>query len=170
MPSLGRQLARAYNDTVAEDIHGDDRFIGCAWIYLPDIEESVKELRRAVKELGLKAVKFNGGWGDGDLDSEVLYPLYEEIADLNIPILLHPAARVYEAQHSHPVACRQRALSRLSTFPNGARLSADLHGQRVALDLRRRARSFSNVEIRFLRRRHRLGALAHAHARRAYAE
>ncbi len=99
---LGRQLARAYNDTVAEDIQGDDRFIGCAWIYLPDIKESVKELRRAVKELGLKAVKFNGGWGDGDLDSEVLYPLYEEIADLNIPILLHPAARVYEAQHSHP--------------------------------------------------------------------
>ena len=58
-PELGRQLARAYNDTVAEDIQGDDRFIGCAWIYLPDINESVKELRRAVKELGLKAVKFN---------------------------------------------------------------------------------------------------------------
>ena len=46
---LGRQLARAYNDTVAEDIRGDDRFIGVAWIYLPDIKEAVKELRRAVK-------------------------------------------------------------------------------------------------------------------------
>ena len=99
---LGRQLARAYNDTVAEDIRGDKRFIGVAWIYLPDIEESIKELRRAVKELGLKAVKFNGGWGDGDLDNEVLFPLYEEIADLDIPILLHPAARVFELQHSHP--------------------------------------------------------------------
>jgi aminocarboxymuconate-semialdehyde decarboxylase len=99
---LGRQLARAYNDTVAEDIAGDDRFIGVAWIYLPDIEESVRELRRAVKDLGLKAVKFNGGWGDGDLDNEVLWPLYEEIADLDIPILLHPAARVFELQHSHP--------------------------------------------------------------------
>jgi len=99
---LGRQLARAYNDTVAEDIQGDDRFIGVAWIYLPDIKESLKELRRAVKDLGLKAVKFNGGWGDGDLDNEVLFPLYEEIADLDIPILLHPAARVFELQHSHP--------------------------------------------------------------------
>ena len=99
---LGHQLARAYNDTVAEDIQGDDRFIGVAWIYLPDIKESVKELRRAVKDLGLKAVKFNGGWGDGDLDNEVLFPLYEEIADLDIPILLHPAARVFELQHSHP--------------------------------------------------------------------
>ena len=54
---LGRQLARAYNDTVAEDIQGDDRFIGCAWIYLPDIKESVKELRRAVKELGIESGK-----------------------------------------------------------------------------------------------------------------
>ena len=99
---LGRQLARAYNDTVAEEIAGDERFIGVAWIYLPDIKESVRELRRAVKELGLKAVKFNGGWGDGDLDSEVLWPLYQEIADLDIPILLHPAARVFHLQHSHP--------------------------------------------------------------------
>lgn len=99
---LGRQLARAYNDTVAEDIRDDRRFIGVAWIYLPDIKESIRELRRAVRELGLKAVKFNGGWGDGDLDNEVLFPLYEEIADLDIPILLHPAARVFELQHSHP--------------------------------------------------------------------
>jgi aminocarboxymuconate-semialdehyde decarboxylase len=99
---LGRQLARAYNDTAAEDIDGDDRFIGCAWIYLPDIKDSIRELRRAVNDLGLKAVKFNGGWGDGDLDSEVLWPLYEEIASADIPILLHPAARVFEAQHSHP--------------------------------------------------------------------
>jgi aminocarboxymuconate-semialdehyde decarboxylase len=99
---LGRQLARAYNDTAAEDIKGDDRFIGVAWIYLPDIQESIRELRRAVKDLGMRAVKFNGGWGDGDLDNQVLWPLYEEIAKLDIPILLHPAARVFEVQHSHP--------------------------------------------------------------------
>ena len=79
---LGRQLARAYNDTTAEDISGDNRFIGCAWIYLPDIQESIRELRRAVKDLGMKAVKFSGGWADGDLDNEVLWPLYEEIARL----------------------------------------------------------------------------------------
>jgi hypothetical protein len=67
---LGRQLARAYNDTVAEDTQGDDRFIGVAWIYLPDIQESVKELRRAVKDLGLKAVKFNGGWATAILTTK----------------------------------------------------------------------------------------------------
>ena len=50
----------------------------------------------------MKAVKFSGGWADGDLDNEVLWPLYEEIARLDIPILVHPGARVFEAQHSHP--------------------------------------------------------------------
>ncbi|HWO40770.1 MAG TPA: amidohydrolase family protein [Candidatus Eisenbacteria bacterium] len=99
---LGVQLARAYNDTTAEDIKGDKRFIGVAWIYLPDIDEAIRELRRAVKDLGMRAVKFNGGYADGDLDSEALWPLYEEIERLDIPILVHPAARVFEAQHSHP--------------------------------------------------------------------
>src|ERR671919_1178525 len=116
-PELGRQLARAYNDTVAEDIAGDGRFIGVAWIYLPDINESVRELRRAVKELGLRAVKLNGGWGDGDLDNEVLWPLYEEIADLNIPILLHPAARVFELQHSHPWLVGSQRFQGFQHFP-----------------------------------------------------
>ena len=101
-PELGRQLARAYNDTVAEDIAGQDEFIGVAWVYLPDVEEAVRELRRAVKDLGLKAVKLSGGYDDGDLDSEVLWPFYEEVARLDIPILVHPGARVYEEQHSHP--------------------------------------------------------------------
>ncbi|MEK7341040.1 MAG: amidohydrolase family protein [Candidatus Binatota bacterium] len=101
-PELGRQLARAYNDTVAEDIAGKDHFIGVAWVYLPDVKEAVRELRRAVEELGLKAVKLNGGYGDGDLDSEILWPFYEEAARLDIPLLVHPAARVFEAQHSHP--------------------------------------------------------------------
>src|SRR6267142_273770 len=99
---LGRQLACAYNETTAEDISGDDRFIVCAWIYLTDIQESIRELRRAVQDLGMQAVKLSGGYEDGDLDSEVLWPFYEEIARLDIPILVHPGARVFEDQHSHP--------------------------------------------------------------------
>ena len=79
-PSSGASWRALTMRPAAEDISGDDRFIGVAWIYLPDIQESIRELRRAVKDLGMKAVKFSGGWGDGDLDNEVLWPLYEEIA------------------------------------------------------------------------------------------
>ncbi len=101
-PELGRQLARAYNDTVAEDIAGRDEFIGVAWVYLPDVDEAVRELRRAVEQLGLKAVKLMGGHADGDLDAEVHWPFYEEVCRLDVPILVHPGARVFEAQDSHP--------------------------------------------------------------------
>lgn len=114
---LGRQLARAYNDTVAEDIAGKDHFIGVAWVYLPDVQEAVRELRRAVEELGLKAVKLNGGYGDGDLDAEVLWPFYEEVCRLNIPILVHPAARVFEAQHSHPWLVGSERYQGFQLFP-----------------------------------------------------
>jgi predicted TIM-barrel fold metal-dependent hydrolase len=100
-PELGRQMARAHNDTVAEDIQGkQDRFIGVSWVYLPDVQASVREVRRAAEELGLRAVKVMGGWGDVELDSEVLYPFYEEVARLDVPILLHPAARGFAAQDS----------------------------------------------------------------------
>ena len=58
---LGVEVARAYNDTVAEDIGGRERFIGTAWVYLPDVPEAIRELRRAVKELGFKGVKLMGG-------------------------------------------------------------------------------------------------------------
>jgi aminocarboxymuconate-semialdehyde decarboxylase len=116
-PELGRQLARAYNDTVAEDIAGKERFIGVAWVYLPDIDEAVRELRRAIKDLGLKAVKLSGGYGDGDLDSEVLWPFYEEVARLDIPILVHPGARVFEAQHSHPWLIGSERYQGFQLFP-----------------------------------------------------
>jgi len=116
-PELGRQLARAYNETVAEDIAGQDCFIGVAWIYLPDVHEAVRELRRAVKDLGLKALKLSGGYKDGDLDSEVLWPLYEEVSELDIPILVHPGARVFEAQHSHPWLIGSERYQGFQLFP-----------------------------------------------------
>jgi predicted TIM-barrel fold metal-dependent hydrolase len=85
---------------------------------LPDIQESIRELRRAVKDLGMKAVKFNGGWGDGDLDNEVLWPLYEEIAALDIPILLLVCSKLSTAIRGSSAA---NAIRAFSIFP---RLSA----------------------------------------------
>ena len=99
---LGVEMARAYNDTVAEDIAGKDRFIGIAWVYLPDVDEAIRELRRAVKDLGFKGVKLMGGHENCDLDAEVLWPFYEEVCKLDVPILVHPGTRVFEAQDCHP--------------------------------------------------------------------
>ena len=99
---LGNAMARAYNDTVAEEIAGKDYFIGIAWVYLPDVDEAIRELRRAVKDLGFKGVKLMGGHANCDLDAEVLWPFYEEVCKLDVPILVHPGTRVFEAQDCHP--------------------------------------------------------------------
>lgn len=91
-PALGVPFARAYNDTVAEEVGKHGRFVGVAWVYLPDVEEAVWQLRRASEELGLHAVKVMGKFGDTNLDSQALWPFYEEAARLDIPILVHPVA------------------------------------------------------------------------------
>jgi predicted TIM-barrel fold metal-dependent hydrolase len=101
-PSLGNAMARAYNDTVAEDIGGSDRFIPISWVYLPDVAEAVRELRRSVTALGFKGVKLMGGHQNCDLDAEVLWPFYEEVCRLDVPVLVHPGTRVFEAQDCHP--------------------------------------------------------------------
>ena len=168
-PELGRQLARAYNDTAAEDIKGDDRFIGVAWVYLPDIQESIRELRRAVKDLGMKAVKFNGGWGDGDLDNEVLWPLYEEIAALDIPILLHPAARVFEVQHSHPWLVGSERYQGFQHFPTALGFPLTYMVSAARLIFSGVLDRFPTLKFAFFEGWHRLGAVAYADLKRAHA-
>ena len=83
-------LNRAYNDWLADFCKADPkRLKGVANLPLVDIEESRKELRRAVKELGFVAVKMPPiVWGKM-LDHPDFYPLYEEMQELNVPLGIH---------------------------------------------------------------------------------
>jgi predicted TIM-barrel fold metal-dependent hydrolase len=92
---LGCELARAYNDAVAQDLKEcahPEKYLGVAWVFLPDVEESCREIERSVKTLGLKAVKFMGGFTDANLGAEKLWPFYEKVCELDIPILVHDTA------------------------------------------------------------------------------
>ena len=99
---LGNQMACAFNDYAAEALAGDDRFIPVCWLYLPDMKGAVRELRRCVEDLGIRAVKLTGGYANCDLDEEPMWPLYELAEEYDIPILVHPAARAFEEQYAHP--------------------------------------------------------------------
>lgn len=99
---LGHSMATSYNDYVSEAIKNEPRFIGVSWVYLPDMEEAVRELERSATKLGLRAVKLTGGFGDADLDDHAMWPLYEAAEAFNVPILVHPAARAFEDQTGHP--------------------------------------------------------------------
>lgn len=97
-PEIGASLARGYNDATAEALKRHDRFIGVAWVYMPDIPGAIAELERAVNVLGLRAVKMTGAIGDLHLGSPELDPFYEKVAELDVPILAHGAARTSDAQ------------------------------------------------------------------------
>jgi aminocarboxymuconate-semialdehyde decarboxylase len=102
-PDLGCALARAYNDATAEVCRGQGRFLGVAWVYLPEVQEATKELERAVTKLGLQAVKVVGGFDDVNLGSKLLDPFYGKAAELNVPVLVHPTARNHDNSDFNPI-------------------------------------------------------------------
>lgn len=99
---LGNSMAVAFNDYASAAVKNEPRFIGVSWVFLPDMAGAVRELERSATKLGLRAVKLTGGFDDSDLDGQSMWPLYEAAEALNLPILVHPAARAFEDQTGHP--------------------------------------------------------------------
>ena len=99
--NLGPLMATGYNAHLAEAIADEPRFIGAAWLYLPDMDEALAELQRSAKA-GLRAVKINGGFADEDIDGEELWPLYEAAEALDMAIVVRPIERAFEDQTGHP--------------------------------------------------------------------
>ena len=84
-------VAQAANDGFAEVCRRyPDRFIAFAAVPLVDVEASVREVRRAVTELGMKGVILGTNLQGKPIDEETFYPLYEEINRLKLPVLIHP--------------------------------------------------------------------------------
>ena len=100
--ALGNAMARAYNDYVADQTKTEERFIPVSWVYLPDMKEAARELRRSVEDLGIRAVKVTGGYSDRDLDDRSMWPLLEVADHHRVAVLVHPAARAFEDQVAHP--------------------------------------------------------------------
>ena len=99
---LGNSMAMAFNDYASAAVKNEPRFIGVSWVFLPDMAGAVREMERSATKLGLRAVKLTGGFDDSDLDDHAMWPLYEAAEALNLPILVHPAARAFEDQTGHP--------------------------------------------------------------------
>ena len=159
MTSASRWRAPTTN-TVAEDIAGKDRFIGIAWVYLPDVDEAIRELRRAVKGPRFQRRQAYGR------PRELRSRRRSAVAVLRGSLQARRAdpgasghARVRSAGLP-PLARRQRALRRLQNARHCVGVSAHLHGQRGASDHERRTRPLPDVAHRGVRRRRRLGAVA----------
>jgi predicted TIM-barrel fold metal-dependent hydrolase len=90
-PAAATTLAREANDELARAIAWHpDRLQGYAALSPKDTGTAVKELERAVKELGLKGWKTHSNYGDSYLDEKRYWPLLAKAEELDVPIYLHP--------------------------------------------------------------------------------
>ncbi len=87
------RMARIGNDGQAELVaKHPDRFIGfLSSLPMTDPDESVKELRRSVQDLGAKGIQIYTNVLGKALDAPEFLPVFEEAASLDIPIWMHPA-------------------------------------------------------------------------------
>jgi aminocarboxymuconate-semialdehyde decarboxylase len=92
-PDRSPIMARAANDQLAELVRKHpDRFIAfVASLPLNNPDETMKEMERAVTQLGAKGVQIFSNVAGRPLDIPEMQPLFAEAARLDLPIWMHPA-------------------------------------------------------------------------------
>ncbi len=90
-PKVATSIARDANNKLAEAIdRHPDRYLGFATLGPREPEKAVKELERAVKELGFKGWNTHSNFGDSYLDDKRYWPILAKAEELDVPIYLHP--------------------------------------------------------------------------------
>lgn len=88
---LGVELCRAFNDAVsAAHVKHPKRFIGFACLPFQNPLLALEELERAAKLPGIRGVYMATSVRDRELSDRSFFPVYERIAELGLPIFLHP--------------------------------------------------------------------------------
>jgi aminocarboxymuconate-semialdehyde decarboxylase len=85
-------FCRAHNDVMARTVAAHPRrFSGLAQLPLQDVEAALRELRRAVTELGLRGAYIGNDIAGVDLAAPALDPFWATLAELDVPVVVHPA-------------------------------------------------------------------------------
>ena len=94
-PKEAAELARIANDEMAESVakYPKKYITAIANLPLNDIEASMKEAERAMKELRFKGIQIFTSVQGKPLSSEEFMPLYTMMSDFDLPIWIHPLRR-----------------------------------------------------------------------------
>ena len=88
---LGRRLAAAFNDALAEAHTAyPDRFVGCMTLPMQDPAAAVAELQRAARLPGVRAVYLGTNVNGRDLSDPAFTPIFQRCEEFELPVLLHP--------------------------------------------------------------------------------
>lgn len=96
MENLSREdcvrMAKATNDEIAAAVKKHpDRFFGSFCLPTPYVEESVEEIERAVKVLGLKYWHTHSSYVGHALYEEQFEPIFAKLSELGAAFYVHPA-------------------------------------------------------------------------------
>ncbi len=90
-PEESAEMSRAINDGIAKAMRKSPKhFQGVAMLPLIDTKLALKELDRAVLDLGMKGLCMLSNVAGKMLDSDFLLPIYERAQRLGVPIFIHP--------------------------------------------------------------------------------
>ena len=90
----GLAICKVINDAYAKVVkQHPNKFIACAHLPLNSEPETLDELSRAVNILGFKGVTLVASTAKWSLGSGKLFPLYEKINQMDLPIVVHPTVR-----------------------------------------------------------------------------
>jgi len=84
------EVAHIYNDNVAKILKRYPKeFIGAAILPIDNTLDMQEEFKRAIHELGFKAISLASSYNGKFLDSEIFLPIYKQAQAANIPIFVH---------------------------------------------------------------------------------
>jgi len=90
-PEESAEMSRAINDGIAKAMRKSPKhFHGIAMLPLTDTKLALKELDRAVLDLGMKGLCMLSNVAGKMLDSDFLLPVYERAQQLGVPVFIHP--------------------------------------------------------------------------------
>src|SRR5690625_986653 len=90
-PDKGLELAKFQNDFIASIVkEHPKRFIGLGTVPLQDTDLAIKEMDRAVNELGLKGIQIGSNVNGKNLDDESLERFFKAADELHVPLFVHP--------------------------------------------------------------------------------
>jgi len=88
---LGLRLSVAFNDAASEAHRKHpDRFVGFACLPFQNPNLALEELERVARLPGVRGIYMATAVRDRELSDRSFFPLYERIAELRLPIFLHP--------------------------------------------------------------------------------
>jgi aminocarboxymuconate-semialdehyde decarboxylase len=88
---LANAICQCQNNFLAEAVvRNRRRLVGIACVPLQNVDMAIQELERSIQDLGLKGVEIGSNIGGKYLDSLRLWPFFEKVEQLDVPVIVHP--------------------------------------------------------------------------------